>query len=78
MDALFHALMKQRRVPALRIVPPYYDHPAYLEAVATVIREAAEEAVLNSMLQAVTTVGRDGNTSEGLDPDLVRHHLGLS
>ena len=26
--------------------------------------EAAEEAVLNSMLTAPTTVGRDGNTSE--------------
>jgi len=38
-DVLFQALMKERRVPALRIVPPYYDHPAYLDAVATVIRE---------------------------------------
>jgi len=39
MDALFHALMKERRVPALRIVPPYYDHPAYLDAVTAVIRD---------------------------------------
>jgi ferrochelatase len=38
-DALFAALLHQRRVPALRIVPPYYDHPAYLDAVAAVIRE---------------------------------------
>jgi ferrochelatase len=38
-DVLFHALMKQRRVPALRVVPPYYQHPAYLDAVTTVIRE---------------------------------------
>ncbi|MCS7045501.1 MAG: ferrochelatase [Gemmataceae bacterium] len=38
-DALFQALMKQRRVPALRIVPPYYDHPAYLDAVTTRFRE---------------------------------------
>jgi ferrochelatase len=38
-DALFSALMKQRCVPALRIVPPYYDHPAYLDAIAAVIRE---------------------------------------
>jgi len=36
---LFHALMKERRVPALRVVPPYYEHPAYLDAVAAVIRE---------------------------------------
>lgn len=39
MDALFQALMKERRVPALRVVPPYYDHPAYLDAVAAVIQE---------------------------------------
>ncbi len=38
-DALFLALLKERRVPALRIVPPYYNHPAYLDAVVTVIRE---------------------------------------
>ncbi|MCS6850778.1 MAG: ferrochelatase [Gemmataceae bacterium] len=37
-DSLFQALMRERRVPALRIVPPYYDHPAYLDAVATVVR----------------------------------------
>lgn len=39
LDALFQALQRQRRVPALRVVPPYYDHPAYLEAVAAVIQE---------------------------------------
>ena len=39
LDALFAALKGERRVPALRIVPPYYDHPAYLDAVATIIRE---------------------------------------
>jgi ferrochelatase len=38
-DVLFAALMKQRRVPALRIVPPYYRHPAYLDAVTTLVRE---------------------------------------
>ncbi len=39
LDALFQALMKERRIPALRVVPPYYDHPAYLDAVTTIIRE---------------------------------------
>ena len=28
--------MRERRVPALRVVPPYYQHPAYLDAVTTV------------------------------------------
>ena len=38
-DVLFQALMRERRVPALRVVPPYYDHPAYLDAMTAVIRE---------------------------------------
>jgi len=38
-DVLFHALMKLRRVPAIRIVPPYYAHPAYIGAITTIIRE---------------------------------------
>lgn len=38
-DALFQALQRERRVPALRIVPPYYQHPAYLDAMAAVIRD---------------------------------------
>lgn len=37
-DALFQALMHQRRVPALRIVPPYFNHPGYLDAMADIIR----------------------------------------
>src|SRR6185436_20145755 len=36
-DVLFKALLEQRRVPALRIVPPYYQHPAYLDAMTRVI-----------------------------------------
>jgi ferrochelatase len=39
LDALFNALKHERRVPALRVIPPYYDHPAYLDAVTAVIRE---------------------------------------
>lgn len=42
-DALFQALQKVPRVPALRIVPPYYDHPAYIDAMVTVIRSAMDE-----------------------------------
>lgn len=39
MDCLFSALMKERRVPALRVVPPYYAEPAYLDAIVAVIRD---------------------------------------
>jgi ferrochelatase len=39
LDVLFKALMRERCVPALRVVPPYYGHPAYLDAVTAIIRE---------------------------------------
>ncbi len=38
-DALFKTMLKLRVVPALRLVPPYYDHPAYIGAMAAVIRD---------------------------------------
>ncbi|MBX7106420.1 MAG: ferrochelatase [Gemmataceae bacterium] len=38
-DVLFAALQKIRRVPAVRIVPPYADHPAYLDALVAVVRD---------------------------------------
>lgn len=38
-DALFHCLEKQRRVPALRILTSYYDHPAYIDAMVAVIQD---------------------------------------
>lgn len=37
------------------------------------VREATEEAVINSLLMATTTVGRDGHKVEAIDPsDVVR------
>ncbi len=33
-DQFFRALMKEKRQPAVRIVPEYYDHPLYIEALA--------------------------------------------
>ncbi|MFT4010954.1 MAG: P1 family peptidase [Nocardioidaceae bacterium] len=39
-----------------------------LDPLFEAVVDAAEEAVLNSLLTATTTVGRDGNTSPGLDP----------
>jgi ferrochelatase len=38
-DGLFQALMKERCVPALRVVPPYASHPGYIHALATIIEE---------------------------------------
>jgi ferrochelatase len=36
-DKAFEALMKMRWQPALRTVPPYHDHPTYIEALANSI-----------------------------------------
>ncbi len=44
-DALFKTLMRVRRVPALRIVPPYYSHPAYIDAQVAVIRDELTKLV---------------------------------
>jgi protoporphyrin/coproporphyrin ferrochelatase len=38
-DILFNTLTKERRVPAIRVVPPHYDHPMYIEAMAQVIQD---------------------------------------
>ncbi|WP_027165178.1 ferrochelatase [Mesorhizobium sp. WSM3224] len=38
-DQLFRALMTIRRAPAIRSVPPYYDEPVYIEALARSIEK---------------------------------------
>jgi len=38
-DAVFDHYRRQRVVPGLRFVPPYYKHPAYIGALAAVARE---------------------------------------
>jgi ferrochelatase len=38
-DSLFKALMRERSIPAIRTIPAFYDHPAYLDACVAVIRE---------------------------------------
>jgi D-aminopeptidase len=48
-----------------------------LDPLFAAVVDATEEAVLNSLLASATTVGRDGNTSEALDPAQVVRLLGL-
>jgi ferrochelatase len=38
-DEVFRQLSMLRYVPALRVVPPYYAHPAYIDALAQSVRE---------------------------------------
>lgn len=39
-DAFFAALMKEKRQPAARTVPEYFDHPLYIEALARSVEQA--------------------------------------
>lgn len=39
-DELFRALMTEKRQPAVRIVPEYFDHPLYIEALARSVERA--------------------------------------
>jgi protoporphyrin/coproporphyrin ferrochelatase len=39
-DETFRKLLARRYVPALRVVPPYYDHPSYIAALSESVREA--------------------------------------
>lgn len=39
-DETFRQLLARRYVPALRVVPPYYDHPSYIAALSESVREA--------------------------------------
>lgn len=39
-DAFFRALMKEKRQPAARTVPEYFDHPMYVEALAQSVETA--------------------------------------
>ncbi len=38
-DEVFRELPKRRFVPTLRVVPPYFDHPSYIAALAESVRE---------------------------------------
>ncbi|MBZ9988002.1 ferrochelatase [Mesorhizobium sp. BH1-1-5] len=52
-DQLFRALMKIRHAPAIRSVPPYYDEPVYIEALARSIEKHLE--TLDFVPEAVIT-----------------------
>ena len=41
-DKTFEALKAMRWQPALRVAPPYYDHPAYIDAVSRSMRGSLE------------------------------------
>ena len=47
-DEVFRFLMRQRRQPALRILPAYYDDPYYIEVLGVVAQGRAEGAAFHA------------------------------
>ena len=47
-DEVFRALMRMRDQPALRVAPPYYDDPVYIEALASSIEAELQTAAVQA------------------------------
>ena len=48
-DAVFRHLMTMRGQPALRVSPPYYDDPVYIDALAQSMRAALAKLASSRM-----------------------------
>jgi ferrochelatase len=75
-DSAFAGLLERRYVPALRVVPPYHDHPAYIEAVAAVARERLAAMPWKPDLVLMSFHGVPRRTIEKGDP--YRGHVELT
>jgi D-aminopeptidase len=73
---IFLGVSSSRRAPDLSWEEGPVVSGRGLDDLFEAVVDAAEEAVLNSLLMAPTTTGRDGNLSEGLDPATVTRLLG--
>ena len=73
---IFLGVSTTRRAPGLSWEAGDVVSGAGLDDLFEAVVDASEEAVLNSLLTAPTTTGRDGNTSEGLDPTTVARLMG--
>ncbi|HWM73341.1 MAG TPA: P1 family peptidase [Nocardioides sp.] len=73
---IFLGVSSTRRAPELTWDEGAVVSGPALDDLFEAVVDAAEEAVLNSLLMAPTTTGRDGNVSEGLDPDTLAGLMG--
>lgn len=59
-DAVADALRRMRRIPALRMIDSYHDHPAYIDALAASVREfQAEHGVPDRLLMSFHGIPRE-------------------
>jgi ferrochelatase len=86
-DAAFAALAGLRDQPALRVVPPYYDEPVYIDALAASIETALRALPFTPELMLASFHGIPQSYAEAGDPyprqceatvRLLRERLGLA
>jgi ferrochelatase len=67
-DAVFRALMQLRWQPTLRVAPPYYDDPAYIDALATSMHAHLAGLDFTPEAMIATFHGMPERYREGGDP----------
>jgi ferrochelatase len=86
-DEAFRALMRMRQQPALRVVPPYYDDPVYIGALASSLREELAKLAFEPEIILVSYHGMPKDYVRKGDPyfdhcvattRLLREQMGLS
>jgi len=70
LDACFRALKKHRFVPALRTVPSYPDHPSYIKALSSSIRQQFARLAFVPQVLLVSYHGLPGSYVKRGDPYL--------
>jgi ferrochelatase len=85
-DKVFAALMTMRAQPTIRIAPPYYDDPVYIDAVAASLKDTLAQlsftpdvilASFHGMPEAYVEKGDPYRTHCTVTAQLLRERLGL-
>jgi protoporphyrin/coproporphyrin ferrochelatase len=85
-DEAFRFLMRQRRQPAIRVLPPYYDDPYYIEVLASTLKAEIKSLPFKPDMIVASYHGLPKECSRKGDPyesqcvrttELLRQQMGL-
>jgi len=85
-DEAFRFLMRQRRQPAIRVLPPYYDDPYYIEVLASTLKAEIKSLPFKPDMIVASYHGLPKECSRNGDPyesqcvrttELLRQQMGL-
>jgi protoporphyrin/coproporphyrin ferrochelatase len=85
-DEAFRFLMRQRRQPAIRVLPPYYDDPYYIEVLASTLKAEVKSLPFKPDVIVASYHGLPKECSRKGDPyesqcvrttELLRQQMGL-